>query len=100
METSDRPRLTTWQRVVWSAVLLAVWIYQALGAMVYGSESHCLSEFQAILMVLVAPAAQIAVIIASIILRSRRRVIFWWGTGAAFGLHWITYATTQSGPYC
>ena len=97
---SPSRRLSTGQRVAWSAILLAVWAYQVVGGVFYGSESHCLGEFQAVLMLGVAPATQLAVIVASLISRSRRQVIFWWGTAAAFALHWTTYATTLNGPYC
>ena len=86
--------------VVWIVLIVAAWVYQWFGGMLYGAESHCLGELPAILMLIVAPLLQLATLIASAVKRSKRWVFLCWGSLAAFGLYWITYASTLSGPYC
>ena len=85
---------------VWVTLIVLGWIYLWAGALITGAESGCVNELQGVLMLLVAPVLQVAVLIASAINRTRRWSLLWWGTLTAVGLYLLTYASTQSGPYC
>jgi hypothetical protein len=86
--------------VVWVTLIILGWIYLWAAALINAAETGCVNELQAVLMLIVAPVLQVAVLITSALVRTRRWSVLWWGTLAALALWLIAYASTTSGAYC